>query len=154
MKQFISTFLLILAVPLFGHTVSEEIIVTASAAPETLQSTPAAVTVISREDIEAREARDVSDVLREVPGLSVSRTGSQGKVSAIFIRGGSSKQALVLWNGVEVNNAYFSAYNFGQLSSAGVERVEIVRGPYSALYGADAVSGVINILTTPPTRGL
>jgi vitamin B12 transporter len=153
MKKILFAFLVFLAVPLLGQSLSEEIIVTASAAPETVESTPAAVTVISREEIEAREARDVVDVLREVPGLTVSRTGSQGKVSAIFIRGGSSKQALVLWNGVEVNNAYFSAYNFGQLSSAGVQRVEIVRGPYSALYGADAVSGVINILTTPGSSG-
>jgi vitamin B12 transporter len=134
--------------------VSDSIVVTAAAAPETIETTPAAVTIVTKEEIEAREARDVADVLREVPGLTVSRTGSQGKVAHIFIRGGSTKQALVLWNGVEVNNSYFSAYNLGQLASAGVERVEVVRGPYSALYGADAVSGVINVLTTPSRSGL
>ena len=128
---------------------SAEIIVTASALPEELDETPAAATVITREEIEKREARDVSDVLREVPGLTVSRTGSPGKTTSLFIRGGSSKQALVLWNGVEMNNAYHSAYNFGQLSTAGVEKVEVVRGPFSALYGSDAVSGVVNVLTTP-----
>lgn len=96
--------------------VSEEIIVTASALPEEIDQTPVAATVITREAIERRQARDVADVLREVPGLAVSRTGSPGKNTTLFIRGGSTKQALVLWNGVELNNAYFSGYDFGQLS--------------------------------------
>ncbi|HEU4520652.1 MAG TPA: TonB-dependent receptor plug domain-containing protein, partial [Thermoanaerobaculia bacterium] len=134
-------------------SLSEEIVVTASAVQETVETTPAAVTVITRGEIERREARDVVDVLREVPGVAVSRTGSAGKIAGLFLRGGSSKQALVLWNGVELNNAYLSAYNFGQLATAGVERVEVVRGPFSALYGADAVSGVINVLTVPAKRG-
>lgn len=128
-------------------TVSAEIIVTASAVPERAAETPATATVITREEIEAREARDVADVLREVPGLTVNRTGSQGKVASLFIRGGSTKQALVLWNGVELNYPYLSGYNFGQLSTAGVEKIEVVRGPFSALYGSEAVSGVVNILT-------
>jgi vitamin B12 transporter len=134
-------------------TIQQEIIVTASALPEELAETPVAATVITREDIERREARDVSDILREVPGLAISRTGSPGKNTTLFVRGGSTKQALVLWNGVEMNNAYFSGYDFGQLSSAGVERVEIVRGPFSALYGSEAVSGVINVLTKPSSSG-
>jgi vitamin B12 transporter len=134
-------------------SVSEQIVVTASALPEEIDQTPVAATVITREDIERREARDVLDVLREVPGLAVSRTGSPGKNTTLFIRGGSSKQALVLWNGIEMNNSYFSGYDFGQLSAAGVEKVEIVRGPFSALYGSEAVSGVINVLTKPSATG-
>lgn len=132
---------------------SSEIVVTASSLPERVETTPAAATVITREEIERREARDVSDVLREVPGVVISRTGSQGKAASMFIRGGSSKQALVLWNGVEINNAYFSGYNLGQLSSAGVEKVEVVRGPFSALYGSDAVSGVVNVITDSMRSG-
>ena len=142
-------FFFILAATPQQPTIQQEIIVTASALPESVEETPAAASVVTREEIEKREARDVADVLREVPGVTVSRTGSPGKATSIFLRGGSSKQALVLWNGVEMNNAYHSAYNFGQLSTAGVERVEIVRGPFSALYGSDAVSGVVNVLTTP-----
>ncbi len=134
-------------------TLQQEIIVTAAASPEELGETPVAATVIRRQDIERREARDVSDILREVPGLAISRTGSPGKNTTLFIRGGSTKQALVLWNGVAMNNAYFSGYDFGQLSSAGVERVEVVRGPFSALYGSEAVSGVINVLTQPSKSG-
>lgn len=136
------------------QNISEEIIVTASSLPEEIDETPVAATVITREAIERREARDVADVLREVPGLAVSRTGSPGKNTTLFIRGGSSKQALVLWNGVEMNNAYFSGYDFGQLSAAGVEKVEVVRGPFSALYGSEAVSGVINVLTKPSATGV
>lgn len=132
---------------------SQEIIVTASTIPETLESTPAAVTVIDRETIEKREARDVADLLREVPGLSISRTGTGGKATSLFTRGGNSTHTLVLWNGIELNNPYFSGFDFGRFSTVGVERIEIVRGPYSALHGSDAVTGVVNILTTPTRSG-
>ena len=148
-SRYLFSFLIfILTFPVFAQ-VKEEIVVTASALPEEVESTPAAATVITREQLEQREVRDVADALREVPGLAVSRTGSPGKNTTLFIRGGSSKQALVLWNGVQINNPYFSGYDFGQLSAAGVERIEVVRGPFSALYGSEAVSGVVNVLTTP-----
>lgn len=124
------------------------IIVTADAVPETEESTPATVTVIRKKDIDDRAARDVADVLREVPGVAVARTGSFGKSTSLFLRGASSKQTLVLWNGIEINDPYFSGYNFGQFSTAGVQRVEVARGPFSSLYGADAVGGVVNIITT------
>jgi vitamin B12 transporter len=129
--------------------VTDYVVVTASSMEETIEQTPASVSIITAEDIERRAARDVSDVLREVPGVIPARTGSPGKATTIFLRGGSSKQTLVLWNGVEMNNPYFSGYDFGQLSTAGVERVEVVRGPFSALYGSEAVSGVVNVLTEP-----
>jgi vitamin B12 transporter len=134
-------------------TLRDEIVVTASSLPETVEETPASVSIITRDDMDRRAARDVVDVLREVPGLAVARTGTPGKATSIFLRGGSSKQALVLWNGVEMNNPYFSGYDFGQMPAAGVERVEVVRGPFSALYGSEAVSGVVNVLTTPRTSG-
>jgi vitamin B12 transporter len=152
MKSVLVFFILAATQPPSVH--QEQIVVTAAAVPESVESTPAAVTVITRDQIERREARDVADVLREVPGLAVARTGGAGKTTTLFVRGGSSKQALVLWNGVEMNNPYFSGYNFGQLSTAGVERVEVVRGPFSALYGSEAVSGVVNVLTTPARSGL
>ncbi len=135
-------------------SISDHIVVTASALPESIESTPAGVSIMTRADIDKREAHDVADVLREVPGLAIARTGSPGKSTTLFMRGGSSKQALVLWNGVEMNNAYLSGYNFGQLSTVGVEKVEVIRGPYSALYGSEAVSGVVNVLTSPVRSGL
>lgn len=152
MKRLVSILFLLIPINSFAQnptppSASAEIVVTASAVPERADETPATATVVTRAEIEAREARDVADVLREVPGVTINRTGSQGKATSLFIRGGSSKQALVLWNGIEVNYPYHSGYNFGQLSTAGVEKIEIVRGPFSALYGSEAVSGVVNVLT-------
>src|SRR5205085_11774094 len=129
------------------------IVVTASELPETVESTPASVTVVTREDIDERAARDVAEVLREVPGLSVSRTGSPGKQISLFTRGAASTQTLVLWNGIEINNPYFSGYDWGRFSTAGVEQIEVVRGPFSALYGSEAMAGVINVLTAPRASG-
>jgi vitamin B12 transporter len=134
--------------------ISDRIVVTASDVVETVESTPAAVTVITRKDIDERAARDVADVLREVPGLAVSRTGSAGKATSLFTRGAASTQTLVLWNGIEINNPYFSGYDWGRFSTAGVTQVEVVRGPFSALYGSDAVAGVVNVLTEPAATGM
>lgn len=148
----IAASLFFLAIPAFAQPVPQSnatIVVTASELPETIESTPAAVTVVTRKDIEARAARDVADVLREVPGLTLARTGSAGKATSLFARGAASTQTLVLWNGIEINNPYFSGYDWGRFSAAGVEQIEVVRGPFSALYGSDAMAGVINVLTAP-----
>lgn len=134
-------------------TVHDEIIVTASALAEPVSSTPAAVTVITRQEIDERAARDIADVLREVPGVTVSRTGSPGRATSLFTRGSNSTHTLVLWNGIEINNPYFSGYDWGRFSTAGVGQVEVVRGPYSALYGSEAMAGVVNVRTDPSTSG-
>jgi vitamin B12 transporter len=133
--------------------VREVIVVTASALPEKVAETPAAVTVVTREEIDERAALDVADVLREVPGLQVSRTGSAGRATSLFTRGSNSNHTLVLWNGIEMTNPYFAGYDWGRFSTAGVEQVEVVRGPYSALYGSDAVAGVVNVLTMSNKSG-
>jgi vitamin B12 transporter len=155
-KPLVSLILALVTAPLFAQIpkLADEIIVTASELPETVESTPATVTVITRKQIEDQAARNVADVLRTVPGLNVSRTGSLGKITSVFVRGASSKQVLVLWNGVEINDPYFSGYNWGQFSTAGVQRIEVVRGPFSSLYGADAVGGVVNIITSGERDGL
>jgi vitamin B12 transporter len=136
------------------QTVAEEIIVTASALPERVEETPASVTVITKKDIETRVARDVSDVLREVPSLTVARIGSSGHQTSLFLRGANPAHTLVMWNGVEINTPFFGGYDWGQFSTSGIEQIEVVRGPYSALYGSDAMAGVINILTVPTRSGL
>ncbi len=155
MKQVVvSFFFLALLTPLATlaqspPTAGEEIVITASSVPETLATTPASVTVLTRDEIEDRAARDVADVLREVPGINISRTGSAGRATSLFTRGANSTHTLVLWNGIKINNPYFSGYDWGRFSTLGVEQIEVVRGPYSALYGSDAVAGVVNILTAP-----
>ena len=153
MKHFLFAVLLIASIPASAQ-LQDEIVVTATALPEEVEDTPAAVTVITRDEIEARAARDVADVLREVPGLTVARAGSSGHQTSLFTRGSNSAHTLVLWNGIEINNPFFGGYDWGQFSTAGVEQVEVVRGPYSALYGSDAVAGVVNILTIPAKSGV
>lgn len=153
-------FAVFLAAPVFAQSTSQPpqtavtIVVTASSLPETLGETPAAVTVITRKDIDERAALNVADVLREVPGLVLARSGSPGKATSLFTRGAASTQTLVMWNGIVLNNPYFSGYDWGRFSTAGVEQIEVVRGPYSALYGSEAMAGVVNVLTTPKNSGL
>ena len=146
-RPFFFAFIFVTTLSAFGQ-VREEIVVTASALPEEVDTTPATVTVVTREEIEDRAVRDVAEVLREVPGLQVSRTGSPGRATSLFTRGSNSNHTLVLWNGIEITNPYFAGYDWGRFSTTGVEQVEVVRGPYSALYGSDAMAGVVNVLTT------
>jgi vitamin B12 transporter len=133
---------------------TERIVVTASGWPEPADSVPASVTIVSREQIERQAALDLAEVLRQVPGLFLSRAGSSGKQSSLFTRGVNSTHTLVMWNGIELNNPYFSGYDWGQFSTAGIEKVEIVRGPFSALHGADAVGGVINMISGAHHSGI
>jgi vitamin B12 transporter len=126
---------------------TEEIVVTASGWPEPADSVPASVTIVGREQIERQAALDLAEVLRQVPGLFLTRAGSSGKQSSLFTRGVNSAHTLVMWNGIELNNPYFSGYDWGQFSTVGLEKVEIVRGPFSALHGADAVGGVVNMIS-------
>ncbi len=162
MKSILAVFVSLFTLSLFAQTepvlnppkTSEEMVVTASAIPETVEASPAAVTVITQKEIEQHEARDLADVLREVPGITISRTGSPGKATSMFTRGSNSTHTLVLWNGIEINNPYFAGYDWGRFSTAGVQQVEVVRGPYSALYGSDAVAGVVNVLTNPVKSGV
>ncbi len=129
--------------------VSESVVVTATASPEEETEVGAATTVITRERIEQGGFRTVLEVLRSVPGLDVVRSGSDGSVTSIFLRGSSSTQTLVLVDGVRVNSPFFSGYDFSALTTENIQRIEIVRGPFSALYGSDALGGVIQIFTRP-----
>lgn len=157
MKRALFFILLAVAVPAFSQftqpsqpaTISDQILVTASDLPESLLSTPASATVLTRSDLERRATLDLADALREVPGLSLARSGSAGKATSLFTRGAASTETLVLFNGIEINNPYFSGYDWGRFSTVGVEQVEVVRGPFSALYGSDAMAGVINVITEP-----
>ncbi len=127
--------------------VSENVVVSATIAPEVEPAVSASVTVISRQQIEKSGKTDVLELLREVPGVDVVQSGGAGTVASVFLRGATSFQTLVLIDGVRVNSPYGAGYDFSSLSTQNVERIEIVRGPFSALYGADAVGGVVSILT-------
>ena len=133
--------------------VSDSVVVTATLTPEEERELGSATTVITREWIEASGARNVAEVLRQVPGLDVARQGSDGSLVSAFLRGANSPHVLVLMDGARLNSPYFSGYDFSVLTTENVERIEIVRGPFSALYGSDAIGGVIHVFTRPAMTG-
>lgn len=125
----------------------EEVVVTASRIPEDVFKTAADVTVITRQELEQREVHTVAEALRSVPALNVVQSGTPGSVTSVFARGGNSSHTLVLIDGVRVNSPTNGLFDFANLTTEGVERIEIVRGPTSALYGSDGLTAVINIIT-------
>jgi len=133
---------------------SESVVVTATAFPEEEKSLGAATTVLTREDIEKSGRVTVLELLRAVPALDVVQSGNEGSVTSVFLRGTNSTQTLVLVDGQRVNSPYFPGYDFSSLTTENVERIEIVRGPFSALYGSDAIGGVVQIFTRPAESGL
>jgi vitamin B12 transporter len=122
------------------------VVTTATRVPVSQAAAPVAVTVITGESLRARGLTHIADALREVPGAAVAQSGSAGAQTALFLRGGESKYVKVLVDGVAVNEAG-GAFDFGTLTTHNVDRVEIVRGPTSVLYGSDAVTGVVQIFT-------
>lgn len=129
--------------PRFDDTV----VVSASLDEEDRDDVPAAVTVIDREEIEARQANTLSDVVSSAPGVTAAQSGSPGQQTSLFLRGADSEQTLLLWNGIPLNDPYFGGANWQFVPLDGVERVEVVRGPFSALYGSNAVGGVVQVFT-------
>lgn len=123
-----------------------EIVVTADRAPTPLARVIAPSTIITGEQLRERGVYFLQDALRQVPGAAVVSTGSYGGTTSLFLRGGESDYTKVLIDGVAVNQAG-GAFNFGTLSTDNIERIEIVRGPVSVLYGSDAVTGVVNVIT-------
>ncbi|MBO9664313.1 TonB-dependent receptor [Dokdonella sp.] len=121
--------------------------VTASRVAETVDSTLADVSVITREDIDASVARDAIDLLRLQAGVDLYRTGGAGQQTSLFLRGTNSNQVLVLIDGVRVSSQNTGAFAFEQLPLDTVERIEIVRGPRASYWGSDAIGGVIQIFT-------
>jgi vitamin B12 transporter len=121
--------------------------ITATRIPATPDSTPDSVTVISAAQIMQLQQHLVADVLRGQPGVEVARTGQPGSLDGVFLRGADNNQTLVLVDGVRVNNAFNNEFDFSQLAVDNIERIEILRGPQSTLYGSEAAGGVINIVT-------
>jgi vitamin B12 transporter len=133
---------------------AETVVVTASRVPVPTDQSGSAITVIDGAKLAAEQIPTIFDALRTVPGVAVSRTGILGSFSEIRIRGAEANQTLVLIDGVEANDpAASDEFNFAHLMSAGIARVEILRGPQSALWGADALAGVVNIITVAPREG-
>ena len=127
----------------------EQIIVTASRSGEGIAANRlgSSVTVIDSEALEQRQTRVISDVLRDVPGVAVSRTGAVGGLTQIRVRGAEGNHVLVLIDGIEAADPYYGEYDFGTLIADPAARIEVLRGQQSSLYGSDAIGGVINYIT-------
>lgn len=130
-----------------GAVYSAPIIVTATRTAQTADETLAAVTVITRQDIERQQATSVVDLLRGTPGLGLSNNGGLGKATSVFLRGTESDHVLVLIDGVKVGSATLGTTAFQDIPVDQIERIEIVRGPRSSLYGSEAIGGLIQIFT-------
>lgn len=129
--------------------VLEDVVVTATRTPTRISQLGTSVTVITSKEIEAKQQIQVIDVLRSVPGLSVVQSGPKGATVSIFMRGTANKHTLILVDGIEFRDpsAPAAESNLSNLTTDNIERIEVVRGPQSVLYGSDAIGGVINIIT-------
>lgn len=139
-------------------TPQPEIIVTGSRVATTADNIAANITVLEREDFDVEKPAKLADLLRRVAGVHVDSVGGRGGTGSLYMRGADPNYTLVLVDGVRVNdptNARGGSFDFSALDMADVERVEIARGPYSAVYGGDALAGVINIVTrhAPEEKG-
>ena len=132
----------------------DTVVVTGSRSVRTLRDTLAATTVIDRADIERLQPASLLDLLRGQAGIVLYNQGGAGKLSGVFLRGTGSSHVLVLVDGVKIASATAGMPMLQDIPLAQVERIEIVRGPYSSLYGAEAVGGVIQVFTRTPGEGV
>ena len=134
--------------------VRESVVVSATQVDSARSRVPDSVTVIDREDVAARQIETVADVVRRAPGFGVVQSGGRGAVTSFFPRGGESDYTLVLADGIPLN-AFGGGFDAAHLSPSDIERVEVVRGPQSALFGGGAIGGVVHVRTRSggPLRG-
>lgn len=127
----------------------EKIVITATRTAEPIEQIGSSVSIITEENIKKRGKKTVLEVLRDVPGLDVVQVGKFGGETSIFLRGAKSEHTLVMIDGIEMNDPMSPgrSFDFAHLTIDNVERIEIIRGPQSTLYGSDAIGGVINIIT-------
>lgn len=125
----------------------EEVVVTASRTEQPISEVIGSVTVITRDEIEKRQAQSLQELLRGELGIDITNQGGQGKISNIFMRGANSNQTLILLDGQRLDSASDGATRIEFIPVDQIERIEIVRGPRSSLYGSDAIGGVIQIFT-------
>jgi vitamin B12 transporter len=126
-----------------------EVVVTAARIETPAKEVASSISIITDRQMEELQKTSVLDVLRTIPSLDVAQAGGPGRTSSVYIRGAKSEHTLVLIDGVEMNDPMSTgrSYDFADLTTENIERIEILRGPQSTLYGSDAIGGVINIIT-------
>jgi vitamin B12 transporter len=127
----------------------QALVVTATRIPTPEIEVASSVTIVTADDISARQIRSLPELLKEVPGLNVVQEGGPGGQTSVFMRGTNSNHTKVFIDGIDVADpsSSTSSFDFGQLLTQDIQRVEVLRGPQSGLYGSDAVGGVINVIT-------
>ena len=142
----------LVALPFAAGAEVPSIVVTPYLVPTSAARAGSTVSVITRDEIERSNAGSVAELLRSVPGLTVTESGGPGSTTSVMLRGAESQHTLVLIDGVRVNDPSGARdqFDFSTLSLDNVERIEVLRGPQSAVYGSDAMGGVINIITRKP----
>ncbi|WP_194438146.1 TonB-dependent receptor domain-containing protein [Vibrio fluminensis] len=129
-----------------AETADETVVVTANRFEQPIQDVTASITVIDRHEIEDIQAKSIVDILKRVPGIEITQNGGRGQNASIYMRGYNSDQVLVLVDGVRIQGAS-GGVSFNYIPVNLIEQVEVIRGASSALYGSDAIAGVINIIT-------
>lgn len=132
--------------------IREEVVVSATRSRTAVSSIGVSASVLDSEDLKERQTLRLTDMLAELPGMAVATTGGVGAQSSLFMRGGESRFARVLIDGVPINEPG-GFFNFGTLLTPDVERVEVVRGSFGTLYGSDALAGVVALETLTPVEG-
>lgn len=131
-----------------SSTNNEEVtVVTANRVEQAISDVLAPITVITRDDIELSMAKSVPEILRMVPGIDIGQNGGRGAVTSVFMRGSESDHVLVLIDGVRLPSSITSGVDFSKIPVSQIETIEVIRGPRGAIYGSDAIGGVINIIT-------
>lgn len=139
-----------------GPTPDDDIVVTATGVEQSADKVGQAITVITRDEIEQRQTVALADLLATTPGVTVTRSGGIGTLTSVRLRGAEGDQTLTIIDGVRVNDPSSTGggFDFGNLLSGSIDRVEILRGPNSVPWGSQAIGGVVNIVTQRPTEGL
>jgi vitamin B12 transporter len=152
---FIKTLIpLSLSLPIYANdniTELSDIIVTATKTPQTIDDTLAAVTIITRQQIEQTQVQNLPDILRNVVGLDVINNGGAGQIASVFMRGTNSNQILILIDGMKLGSATTGSTALQHIPVEQIEKIEIVRGSRSSLYGSEAIGGIIHIFTSQAT---
>ena len=126
---------------------AERVVVSATRFDIPLDQSPTSVSVIDSQDIDHKQIERVSDALREVPGLAVVQTGTPGQLTSVFMRGLPSQDMQVLLDGIPINQGLAGQFDFANLTTDNVERIEVARGPQSTIYGPRALAGVVQVFT-------
>lgn len=125
----------------------DDVVVTASRVSQSRESVLGDVTVINQEEIERAGAGSITDLLKSQPGIQINTSGGAGSAASVFLRGTNSDHLIVLIDGLRINSATLGTTSFENIPLSQIEKIEILRGPASSLYGADAIGGVIQIFT-------